>query len=226
MPERSTRNCTGIEPRRTLAILLSAIGLCAAIGNARGEVQRAAADGFFIALSAPVAATPAKAWAGMVQVGHWWSDQHTWSGKAANLSLKPEAGGCFCERWKDGSVEHGRVIMVLKDRLLRLDAGLGPLQELALKGILSFQIISDDAGATRLEIDYRVNGASGSALDSYAPQVDAVLGTQLARLVRYIETGNPKAPAEAPAPKAPSDADRRAAIFAAWAKQAAADRGA
>ncbi|MGA9423233.1 MAG: hypothetical protein WBW61_12795, partial [Rhodanobacteraceae bacterium] len=176
MPERRMWNGTGMESRGRWAILLLAIGLCAAVGNARGEVQRAGADGFFITLSAPVAATPARAWSGIVQVQHWWSDEHTWSGKAANLSLKAEAGGCFCEHWKDGSVEHGRVIMALKDRLLRLDAALGPLQELALDGILSFQIVGDDAGVIRLEIDYRVNGASGSGLDSYAPQVDAVLG--------------------------------------------------
>ncbi|MGA9423033.1 MAG: hypothetical protein WBW61_11765, partial [Rhodanobacteraceae bacterium] len=68
--------------------------------------------------------------------------------------------------------------------------------------------------------------ASGSGLDSYAPQVDAVLGAQLARLVRYIETGDAEAPAEAPAQVAPSAADQRKAILAAWAKQAAADQAA
>jgi len=187
---------------------------------AHAEVKQSAADGFLVAFSAPVAATPAKAYASIAQIQHWWSDEHTWSGKATNLSLKAEAGGCFCERWKDGSVEHGRVIMALPDRLLRLDAALGPLQEFALKGILSFGIETGDDGATQLTVEYRVNGASASGLDTFAPQVDAMLGAQVARLVRYIDTGNAEQPVAAPPPD-PSAA-ARAATLGEWAAQAAA----
>jgi uncharacterized protein YndB with AHSA1/START domain len=189
---------------------------------AHAEVKQSAADGFLVAFSAPVAATPAKAYASIAQIQHWWSDEHTWSGKATNLSLKAEAGGCFCERWKDGSVEHGRVIMALPDRLLRLDAALGPLQEFALKGILSFGIETGDDGATQLTVEYRVNGASASGLDTFAPQVDAMLGAQVARLVRYIDTGNAEQPVAAPPPD-PSAA-ARAATLGEWAAQAAAEK--
>jgi uncharacterized protein YndB with AHSA1/START domain len=189
---------------------------------AHAEVKQSAADSFLVAFSEPVTATPAKAYASIAQIQHWWSDEHTWSGKATNLSLKAEAGGCFCERWKDGSVEHGRVIMALPDRLLRLDAALGPLQEFALKGILSLSIKIGDDGATRLDVEYRVNGASASGLDTFAPKVDAMLAAQVARLVRYIDTGNPEQAAVATPAEQSSDA--RAAMLAEWARQAAAER--
>lgn len=169
---------------------------------AQAEVKQSAADSFLVAFSEPVAATPTKAYAAVTAIPAWWSSEHTWSGSASNLSLKAEAGGCFCERWKGGSAEHGRVIMALPDKLLRLDAALGPLQEFALKGILSFWIRINDDGSTRLDVEYRVNGASASGLDTFAPNVDEVLGLQVARLKRFIETGS----ADEPATAEPTDA--------------------
>jgi uncharacterized protein YndB with AHSA1/START domain len=190
-------------------------GLLAAlfVAPVHAEVKQAAADGFLIALSTPVAATPARAWAALVEPRRWWSNEHTWSGKAANLSLKAEAGGCFCERWPGGSVEHGRVVMALPSQLLRLDAALGPLQEFALTGALTFRIETGDDGATRLSLEYRVNGASASGLDQFAPQVDEVLEQQFARLVRFAANGNPDAP---PAPPVDTGAAHRAEIMEQW----------
>jgi len=198
------------------------------VAPAHAEVKQAAADGFVIALSAPVTATPAKIWAALAQPQRWWSSEHTWSGKAANLSLKPEAGACFCERWAGGSVEHGRVVMALPDQLLRLDAALGPLQALALKGALTFRIETGDDGATRLSLEYRVNGGSASGLDQFAPQVDDVVGAQFTRLLRFVDNGNPDAP-PAPAAAVDTDAARRAAILEEWkasAEQQAGDKAA
>jgi hypothetical protein len=59
-------------------------------------------------------------------VGRWWNAEHSYSGDAANLSLDVAPGGCFCERWKDGSAEHGRVIMAFKDKTLRLPGTAWP----------------------------------------------------------------------------------------------------
>ena len=182
---------------RELALFRSQIviaAFCAALAaDAAAEVKQSAADGFFLAFSGPVAASTMKAYADVTAIQRWWSSEHTYSGKAANLSIKPEAGGCFCERWKDGSAEHGRVIMALPGKLLRLETSLGPLQELALKGILSFWIRTEDSSTT-LTVEYRVNGASSSGLDQFAPNVDEVLGAQVDRLRRYIATGNPEPP--------------------------------
>jgi uncharacterized protein YndB with AHSA1/START domain len=209
--------------------LVTSLALLACTVTAQADVQQAAADSFLITFSAPVTATPMKAYAALGAVQSWWSSQHTWSGNAANLSLKMEAGGCFCERWAEGSVEHGRVIMAVPQKLLRLEAALGPLQEFALNGVLTFWINSNEDGSTRVDVAYRVNGSSTSGLDTFAPQVDEVIGVQVARLQRYIDTGNAEDTAaqkkpplnDAPTPDGAPSKGADPDILAEWAKQAA-----
>lgn len=204
----------------TIRCGIAALALLGA-GTVQAEVKQAAADGFFIRQSAPLRSTPTEAWAAIVKPQAWWSSEHTWSGKAAHLSLDAKAGGCWCERWPEGSVEHGRVIMAMPGELLRLDAALGPLQEFALKAILTFWIRKGEDGAATLELEYRVNGSSASGLDAFAPQVDAVLAAQFARLQRYLESGDPEPPpAPPPVPEGTADAAHRAAIIEEWRRSA------
>jgi uncharacterized protein YndB with AHSA1/START domain len=179
--------------RGTLVVLLAAI----APGGANAEVKSASSDGFVVVHSRRVDAAPERVYAALPAIDRWWNSDHTWSGDAGNLSLKAEAGSCFCEKWKDGEVEHGRVVMVMRDQILRLQAALGPLQGRALTGVLTFQLKPDEGSsgkATVLTLSYIVTGASASALDKSAAPVDGVLGEQFERLVRYIETGKPTAP--------------------------------
>jgi uncharacterized protein YndB with AHSA1/START domain len=195
-----------------------ALALAALAPFARAEVKESSPDAFFLTYSGTVAASTAKAYADVVQVARWWDSEHTYSGKAANLSIKPDAGGCFCEKWKDGSAEHGEVLMAMPGKVLRLRTALGPLQQLALNGILTFWLKNEDS-TTTLTVEYRVNGANASGLDQLAPSVDEVLGTQVERLRRYIATGNPEPPPEekaaaAAAAKAASDAAAEADIAA------------
>ena len=93
--------------RAFLAVL---VALAPAIAGA--EVKSAAPDAMLIELRYTIAAPAAKVWESLVHPERWWPADHTWSGKRENLSLSAEVGGCFCERWEGGSVEHGRVIMV------------------------------------------------------------------------------------------------------------------
>jgi uncharacterized protein YndB with AHSA1/START domain len=188
-----------------------ALALAAVAPLAHAEIKESSADAFFLTYEAPVAASTAKAFGDIVQIGKWWDGEHTYSGKAANLSLKPDAGGCFCERWKDGSVEHGEVLMAMPGKVLRVRTALGPLQERALYGILTFWLKNDDS-ATTLTVEYRVNGASASGLDQLAPNVDDVLGAQVARLRRYIATGNPDAPPQEKAAEAAASTAKQDAV--------------
>ncbi len=205
------------------AICAIALGLLLSL-NAKAEVAESSADHFLIEFSAQLEAPPVKAYVAITDVARWWSAEHTWSGKAGNLSLKAEAGGCFCEHWANGSAEHGRVIMAIKNEMLRLDTALGPLQEYALNGVLTFKLQAADDDTTRLDVDYRVNGASSSGLDQFAPAVDAVLALQIDRLLRTIDTGNPEA-VEAPSEaEPPSRRGARAELIEQWAKQAAAEQ--
>jgi uncharacterized protein YndB with AHSA1/START domain len=182
-----------IPSRYRFALLL---GLSATlVGGAHAEVKSAAGDGFVVVHTRRIEAAPAKVYAALPQIGRWWNAEHSYSGDSSNFSLKAEAGACFCERWKDGEVEHGRVLMVMRDEVFRLQTALGPLQGRAVNGVLTFQLKAEDGGkATLLTLTYTVNGASGSALDKSAPGVDHVLNDQVQRLGTYVETGKPVAP--------------------------------
>jgi uncharacterized protein YndB with AHSA1/START domain len=190
-----------------------AIAIAAFAPFAHAEVKQSSADAFFLSYQGALATSTAKAYADIVQIGRWWDSEHTYSGKSSNLSIRPEAGGCFCEKWKDGSVEHGEVLMAMPGKMLRFRTALGPLQERALNGVLTFWLRNEDS-ATTLTVEYRVNGSNASGLDQIAPSVDEVLGAQVERLRRYIATGNPEPPPEEKA---------AAAAAASAAKDAAED---
>jgi uncharacterized protein YndB with AHSA1/START domain len=176
--------------RLGIGIVVALLG----VGAARGEVKQSAPDGLLVAHVVEVKRAPAEVFAALGRVGEWWNGEHSWSHEAKNLSLELRAGGCFCERWATGSAEHGRVVQVREGELLRLAAMLGPLQELAATGALTFALAPLDGGRTRLTVSYRVNGDSASGFDRLAPIVDGVIGEQVGRLVRFVETGKPEAP--------------------------------
>ncbi len=156
--------------------------------NVRAEVKESGSDHMLIQDSRTVHATPDKLYAAIVDIGHWWNSEHTYSGDASHLSIQAEAGGCFCERWSNQSVAHGHVIWAAPAHLLRLDTALGPLQGMAVQGVMTFSL-KPAADGTTLQLEYRVNGSSASGLDKLAPNVDAVLMEQLQRLQHYAETG-------------------------------------
>ena len=168
--------------------------ICAA-APARAEVTSASPSAFVIEAEANVGASPVETWRRLARVERWWKSDHTYSGDARRLSLDLRAGGCWCERWGDGqSVEHMRVVLVMEHegvRTLRVVGGLGPLQEMAVNGVLTFTVAPHASGA-KITIVYRVLGDAGSGLDQLAPVVDGVLSEQFARLSRYTATGSPE----------------------------------
>ena len=86
--------------------------------------------------------------------------------------------------WGGGEVEHGRVITVMPRDLLRFDTALGPLQELGVKGVMTFTLSNAGAsGNTKLTLDYKVSGSSLSGLDTLAGPVEQVLAEQVARFI-------------------------------------------
>jgi uncharacterized protein YndB with AHSA1/START domain len=141
-------------------------------------------NGFAITVVRDVAAPSDRVFRALGEPGRWWNPEHTWSGHADNLTLELAAGGCFCERWPQGSVEHGRVIYVMADRQLRLLAALGPLQSLPVNAVLDFQLTANGPG-TKLAVTYVVAGG-GMDLSTLALPVDGVLAEQVDRLIRYL----------------------------------------
>jgi uncharacterized protein YndB with AHSA1/START domain len=165
-----------MRARVLAAALCAGLPLCAA-----AEVKFAAADGFLIEHRYAIEAPASKVWASLQHPERWWPADHTWSGRRENLSLAAEAGGCFCERWENGSAEHGRVIMAIKEKLLRMRAALGPLQEMAIAGVISVTLEEKD-GTTTVVVAHRVSGDPAHKLAALAPVVDRVNGLQFGGL--------------------------------------------
>jgi uncharacterized protein YndB with AHSA1/START domain len=170
--------------------LLPLLAILAA-APAAAEVTGQSTSGFATAGTVTIAAAPERVWATLIQPGRWWSAEHSWSGNAANLSLEPRAGGCFCEALPNGgSVEHMRVIYADPRRQLRLSGALGPLQGEGLAGTLTVTL-ERSGGGTKLSWSYKVGGYTGLPLTQVAPAVDGVLSEQFIRLARLLETGPP-----------------------------------
>lgn len=145
--------------------------------TAGAEVKFAASDGMLIEHRYTIDSPVTKVWDSLQHPERWWPADHTWSGNRESLSLVAEAGGCFCERWDGGSAEHGRVVMAVPGKSLKLNAALGPFLDMAISGILSVTLAEQDGVATAVVI-YRVSGDPAHKLDGIAVVVDQVLGMQ------------------------------------------------
>jgi hypothetical protein len=184
---------------RSFAMVAAAL---LAPGVAAADVVASGPGGFIVRIELPVAAPPATAYSKFFEIGRWWSDGHTYSGKASNLSLKNEPGGCFCEALSGGGfVRHASVEYSDLGRVARLDGALGPLQELGAHGLLAFNFAAADktnpAAGTKLVVTYTVSGFQpDKGLAPLAEPVNGVLKEQVERLKRFVETGKPALPGE------------------------------
>jgi uncharacterized protein YndB with AHSA1/START domain len=175
--------------RPALAIILLA---CAA--PAPAEVTGQNQSGFATAGTVTIDATPERVWDALVKPAGWWNSEHSWSGQAANLTLDPRAGGCFCEALPGGgSVEHMRVIYADRGKQLRMRGALGPLQGEGLAATLTVKLEAQ-GGATRLVWSYKVGGYSDFPWTQIAPVVDGVVSEQFQRLEALLEKRAATAP--------------------------------
>ena len=158
---------------------------------AAAEVRDAAGNGFTTVNEVIVDASRAEAWVAALDIGQWWSSDHTISGDATRMSIEPRMQGCFCESLGDeAGIVHLTVTSVMPTVLLRMTGGLGPLGLMGVDGNMTWEF--EDAGkGTRVRFTYAVGGYMAGGLDQIAPAVDGVLGEALARLKAFAETGNP-----------------------------------
>ncbi|WP_420382390.1 SRPBCC family protein [Novosphingobium sp.] len=180
--------------RPVLAGLL--IGMAANAVPAQADIVDQSAQGFASRNGVIVAATPAAVWKRLVTPAVWWSSDHTFSGDAANMSLDPVAGGCFCERLPGdmvkgakgtvrgpsrGGVEHMRVVYAERGKALRMVGALGPLQSEGVSATLTVTLKEVDGG-TRVIFEYVVGGYMRYPADKIQPAVDTVMANQLLSL--------------------------------------------
>ena len=165
----------------------------AAAQPAYATVVDSAPGGFTVRQVVEVRGTAVDAYRTVVdRISAWWQSDHTFSGNASNLVLEARPGGCFCEALPGGGgVRHLTVVYADPGKLLRLSGGLGPLQGLAVSGTMTWKF-TETGGRTTVELTYQVGGYAPEGLASLAPVVDAVLGTQVSRLKRLLDTGRPE----------------------------------
>ncbi len=161
----------------------------------RGEVIESTAAGFAVHNAATVNASPTTVYTALMdKVGGWWDPVHTFSHDSHNLSLDARPAGCFCERLPDGGgVQHMTVVFASPGKLLRLTGAIGPMQEAALAGTMTWTLSQAGSG-TSVELVYTVGGFRAGGFRDLPAVVDRVLGGQLARLKAFVETGRPSLP--------------------------------
>jgi uncharacterized protein YndB with AHSA1/START domain len=174
-----------------LAVLAGVACAAGFIPAALAGVEDSGPNGFTVSETAQITAPPDKVYSAVVAPSHWWSSEHTYSQNAANLSLEPRAGGCWCEALPSGgSVQHLVVVNAIPGKLLRMRGALGPLQGMAVDGAMTLSLRAAGTG-TELTLRYAVGGYSRDGFGDLAKAVDSVLDGQSARLKRLIETGSP-----------------------------------
>jgi hypothetical protein len=163
-----------------LAALLAASALHA-------ETTNVTAQGFEVHTTVHVKAPTDKAFAALIVPARWWDSAHTFSHDAANLTLEPQAGGCWCEKLPNGgSVEHLHVLYVAPGAALRLRGALGPFQGMALDGVMTFVLKPVDGGSD-ITVTYLLGGYSKDGFESAAKAVDQVMSEQLAHLKQLLD---------------------------------------
>ena len=173
--------------KASLALVLLVLAICS--HEVLGEVIDSGPNGFSLVNELTVNASRAEVWQAAVDhVGQWWSDDHTISGDAGNMSIDAVPQGCFCESIGDhAGVVHLTVTFVNPQIILRLTGGLGPLGLMGINGNMTWEFF--DAGeATLVRFSYVVGGYRPGGLDAIAEPVDSVIGEALTLLKTYVET--------------------------------------
>ncbi len=166
-------------------IILTAL-LVLASSPAAAEVVSAAPNGFQIRQIVNLVVKPEVAFTSFGDVGAWWDSEHTYSGKAANMTLQLAPDGCFCETIPPGGgIEHMRVTYVEPGKRVVLTGSLGPLLYEATTGVMDVQVKST-AGGSQLVLDYRAAGFFKGGAEKLAPLVDQVLAEQMKRYRAYV----------------------------------------
>ena len=168
--------------------LLFAAMLSAAAGSASAEVSDRSENGFTLSYERAVTASDAAILEAIGRPAAWWSDAHTYSGSASNISLDLRPGGCWCEALPGGGVKHAEAVLVWPERrLIRFDAPFGPLQSIGADAVLTMSWAEADGGASwTLKWTFVVTGLGAGAM---ADPVDGVMAEQFGRLADHLSPG-------------------------------------
>ena len=168
------------------------IGLLALSAPVAAEVVASGPHGFEVRSSVNLVVPVAQAYAAFSRPNSWWSDDHTYSGKAANMRLALVPGGCFSEAIPEGGgVEHMRVAVIQPNERIVMTGSLGPVLFEAASGVMDVQF-ERVAGGSRVTMTYRAAGFANGNGDKLSAPVDSVLAEQMKRFRTYAAKGGGK----------------------------------
>ena len=171
------------------AVVLSTVLLF--VPTAYAKVASQSNNGFVVTHETDIAVDPQAAYDAFIKIGSWWSDAHSFSGAAKNISIEPKAGGCWCEALPNGgSVRHMTVVHANPGVLMVFNGGLGPLQFMGVAGSMKVSLKAQDKG-THVSVVYAVGGYDAGNFKDISKGVDAVLGEQIKRYGDFASTGKP-----------------------------------
>lgn len=174
---------------KSLIAAVAAAALLLGAGAASAEVKSTWEDGLRTENRVVIAASPDKVYLALGEIGRWWNGEHSYSGDAKNMTIVLAPGGCFCEALPGGGVKHGEVILAWPGTTLRIQGGFGPLQDEGASGALTFNLKAVDGGTEVIQT-YAIGGLRPEMVKA-GPIFDRVVGEQLTRFKRYVETGSP-----------------------------------
>lgn len=157
-------------------------------GPSYSQVMNSNPQGFSIKIESTTDGSPAKLYKQFVHIKRWWISDHTWFGSSKKLSLKPQAGGCFCEISGANQVKHMEVVYVKKDHEIRLKGELGPLQSMGGNGIMIWKFIPEGTDKTKIIQTYHYQGMLGEQASMIAKAVDQVQSQQQQALINSLKS--------------------------------------
>lgn len=182
-----------MKSRKTLSIALASVLVFAV--PLQGQIKQSSASGFMIQIERELEGNAQQAYEKLVQdFSIWYDANHSYSGKAENLSIDLDKR-CMLEQLPEGGfVSHMELVFHQPGKMLRLTGGLGPLQEMGVSGALTFGFKDTEKGAI-VTMTYYVSGADFLQLDKIAKPVNQVLGIQLDRFQKHCagQLNSPKA---------------------------------
>ncbi len=150
---------------------------------ADAKVTDQSSSGFTVVLEGDISMTPDYAWRRFVDLGSWWSDGHSFSGDARNMTITPQPGGCWCEKLPNGGfVEHMQVAYADPGKGLILRGAMGPLLFMGAIGALTAKFEHKDEG-THVTLTFTVGGYDPAGWKELPALVDKVLAEQLGHFV-------------------------------------------
>lgn len=167
--------------------LLFAAVLVAVAGPAAAEVKARSVDGFTLSYERPVTASAEAVLEAVARPAAWWSDAHTYSGEADNITVDLRPGGCWCEAVPGGGVKHAEAVLIWPERnMVRFDAPFGPLQSIGADAVLTMSWAETEGGGRLLKWTFVVTGPGAGAM---ADPVDGVMAEQFGRLAAHLDAG-------------------------------------